>query len=56
MKILISASKEKRRAALSKLIKDLEEKRDCGWYGEVNISFKEGKVMRAGFTENKKYI
>ncbi len=43
--------KEKRRVALSKLIKDLEEKRDCGWYGEVNISFKEGKVERAGFTE-----
>ena len=49
-------NKEKRRDILFKLVKDLEEKMDCGWYGEVNISFKEGKVEKAGFTENKKYI
>ncbi|ADO82830.1 hypothetical protein [Ilyobacter polytropus] len=47
---------QKREEVMRELIKDLEDKRDKGWYGEVIISFKGGAVEKAGFTENKKYL
>lgn len=47
---------EKKLNSLSKLIKDLEKKKENDWYGEVVISFKNGAVEKAGFTENKKYL
>lgn len=47
---------EKKLSSLNKLVKDLEGKKEKGWYGEVIVSFKGGAVEKAGFTENKKYL
>lgn len=53
----MTAIKENKKSnSLNKLIKDLEGKKENGWYGEVVVSFKNGAVEKAGFTENKKYL
>ena len=47
---------QKREEALKRLVKDLVEKSNSDWYGEIILTVRKGIVETASFRDSKKYI